>query len=134
VERYGGEEEQDIFGALLGKVPDLPKAPAVPQPGLTEEQRERMRRNKELAAQRKVEKEQREAEEKMRRDEEDDQEEVEREMLTGGAASEWSGEQGVAEQCLRTVQELHNNRNKGEESEEEEEEESGKIEGTKRNK
>jgi len=102
VERYGEEEQPDVFGELLrragGEDVPLPPVQRVGQTGgLTEEQRERIRRNKELAAQKKREKqerEQREAEEDLRRQQEigddmDDLDEIEREM-SAPAATEWS--------------------------------------------
>merc|ERR1711934_370107 len=76
---------------------------------LTDEQKERMRRNKEMAAMRKREKEDREALKKRRREVEDEDEgEIEREMLTGGNASEWgpAPSSEVEASCLKTVQEL----------------------------
>merc|ERR1712037_706841 len=75
---------------------------------LTDEQKERMRRNKEMAAMRKREKEEREALKKRTREEEDEDEgEIEREMLTGGNASEWGPPCSEVEaSCLKTVQEL----------------------------
>ena len=98
VARYGeGDQEQpDVFQELLrragGGDEELPpvrtQPPAVTSSGLTEEQRERMRRMKEAAAERKREKaerEQREAEEAQRRAEVerqfDEEEEMERELM-----------------------------------------------------
>jgi len=102
VERYGEEEQPDVFGELLrragGEDVPLPPVQRVGQTGgLTDEQRERIRRNKELAAQKKREKqerEQREAEEDLRRqqkmgDDIDDFDEIEREM-SAPAATEWT--------------------------------------------
>ena len=102
VERYGEEEQPDVFGELLrragGEDVPLPPVQRVGQTGgLTDEQRERIRRNKELAAQKKREKqerEQREAEEDLRRQQEmgddmDELDEIEREM-SAPAATEWS--------------------------------------------
>lgn len=94
VERYGGEEpadQPDVFGELL-RAAGSSNVGVVPPPvervgGLTEEQKERIRRNKELAEQRKREKrerEQREAEEHARLEAEnaelDEEEELEREI------------------------------------------------------
>merc|ERR1711963_677 len=61
---------------------------------LTEEQKEKMRKNKEAAFKRK------------REEEEEEQEEMEREMLTGASASEWGPRSEVEASCLKTVQEL----------------------------
>ena len=74
---------------------------------LTEEQKERMRKNKEMAAAKRKEKEEREALEKRAREDEEDEEEMEREMLTGGNASEWGPSSEVEASCLKTVQELN---------------------------
>jgi len=102
VERYGEQDQPDVFGELLrragGADVPLPPVQRVGQVGgLTDEQRERIRRNKELAAQRKREKqerEQREAEEELRTqqmgDDLDDMDEIEREMMSAPAATEWS--------------------------------------------
>ena len=61
-----------------------------------------------MAAIRKREKEEREALKKRTREEEDEDEgEIEREMLTGGNASEWGPQSSEVEaSCLKTVQEL----------------------------
>merc|ERR1712129_8645 len=102
VERYGEDEQPDVFGELLrragGEDVPLPPVQRVGQTGgLTDEQRERIRTNKELAAQKKREKqerEHREAEEELRRqemgDDIDDEDEIEREMMSAPAATEWS--------------------------------------------
>ena len=103
VERYGEQDQPDVFGELLrragGEDVPLPPVQRVGQVGgLTDEQRERIRKNKELAAQRKKEKqerEQREAEEELRSqqmggDDLDDMDEIEREMMSAPAATEWS--------------------------------------------
>jgi hypothetical protein len=92
-------------------------APVSRPAGLTEEQQERMRRNKEMAALKKREREAREAEEILRDEEQGDLEEIEREMLTGQNASEWSTEADKAKSeveasCLRTVEELHKKKNR----------------------
>ena len=56
---------------------------------------------------RKREKEEREALKKRTREEEEDEGEIEREMLTGGNASEWGPTTSEVEaSCLKTVQEL----------------------------
>ena len=97
VARYGeGDQEQpDVFQELLRKagggdeeLPPVVTQPPVTNSGLTEEQRERMRWMKEVAAERKREKaerEQREAEEAQRRTEVerqfDEEEEMERELM-----------------------------------------------------
>ena len=98
VARYGeGDQEQpDVFQELLrragGGDEELPpvrtQPPAATNSGLTEDQRERMRRMKEAAAEKKREKaerEQREAEEAQRRAEVekqfDEEEEMERELM-----------------------------------------------------
>jgi len=102
VERYGEEEQPDVFGELLrragGEDVPLPPVQRVGQVGgLTDEQRERIRKNKELAAQKKREKqerEQREAEEELKTQQMgadfDDEDEIEREMMSAPAATEWS--------------------------------------------
>eukprot|EP00092_Neocalanus_flemingeri_P024407 GFUD01026463.1.p1 GENE.GFUD01026463.1~~GFUD01026463.1.p1 ORF type:complete len:354 (-),score=153.86 GFUD01026463.1:101-1039(-) len=102
VERYGEDEQPDVFGELLrragGQDVPLPPVQRVGQAGgLTDEQRERIRKNKELAAQKKREKqerEQREAEEELKTQqmggEIDDEDEIEREMMSAPAATEWS--------------------------------------------
>ena len=99
VARYGADEEPDVFQEMLNKAgggtadaPPMVSQPTAPAPssgGLTEEQKERIRRNKELAAAKKrekLEREQREAEEEARRKEMDqqfeDEEEMEREMMS----------------------------------------------------
>ena len=97
VARYGeGDQEQpDVFQELLRKagggdeeLPPVVTQPPVTNSGLTEEQRERMRRMKEAAAEKKKEKaerEQREAEEAQRRAEVErqfgEEEEMERELM-----------------------------------------------------
>ena len=97
VARYGeGDQEQpDVFQELLRKagggdeeLPPVVTQPPVTNSGLTEEQRERMRRMKEAAAEKKREKaerEQREAEEAQRRAEVErqfeEEEEMERELM-----------------------------------------------------
>ena len=97
VARYGeGDQEQpDVFQELLRRagggdeeLPPVRTQPPVASSGLTEEQRERMKRMKEAAAERKrekVEREQREAEEARRRAEIEKQfeeeEEMERELM-----------------------------------------------------
>jgi len=102
VERYGEEESQtDLFGdlvragggAVTGLVlPPSPVQPTRPAPALTAEQHERIRANKELAAQRRREREVRdrrlaEEEEEAARAEEESQleqdEEIERELAGG---------------------------------------------------
>ena len=118
VERYGEgggeneEEVEDFFANMVGhQASQVLQAPptvrSVPIQ-LTDEQKERMRRNKEMAAMRKREKEEREALKKRTREEEDEDEgEIEREMLTGGNASEWGPPCSEVEaSCLKTVQEL----------------------------
>lgn len=65
VERYGDEDQPDVFNELLkqagaGDHPPLPPVNPVGRPGLTDEQRERIRINKELAAARKKEKQDKE--------------------------------------------------------------------------
>jgi len=102
VERYGEDDQPDVFGELLrqagGEDVPLPPVQRVGQVGgLTDEQRERIRRNKELAAQRKKDKqerEQREAEELLRTQviagDVDEEDEIEREMMSAPAATEWS--------------------------------------------
>jgi len=120
VERYGEEEEQpDVFGELLrragGEDVPLPPVQRVGQTGgLTDEQRERIRRNKELAAQKKKEKqerEQREAEEELRKQQEagsdlEDLDEIEREMMSAPSASEWS--EGKTQKQFNTEVEARN--------------------------
>ena len=88
--------------------------------GLTEEQKERMRRSREEAAVRRREKEQREALERQREEEEDDMDEIEREM-TSGSATEWGGEvardrerAAVEAAALNTVEQLHRDKKAGE--------------------
>jgi len=93
VERYGGEQP-DVFSELLrqagGDNVPLPPVQRVGQTGgLTEDQKERIRRNKEIAAQKKREKqerEQREAEEMLRRQQicvdMDEEDEIEREIMS----------------------------------------------------
>lgn len=98
VARYGeaDQEQPDVFQELLRRAgggdeelpPVVTQPPPVTNSGLTEEQRERMRRMKEAAAERKREKaerEQREAEEAQRRAEVerqfDEEEEMERELM-----------------------------------------------------
>ena len=100
VERYGEEENQpDLFGDLVraagegGAVTGLvlpPVQPTRPAPDLTAEQHERIRANKELAAQRRREREVRDrrlAEEEAARAEQESQleqdEEIERELAGG---------------------------------------------------
>jgi len=102
VERYGEDEHPDVFGELLrragGEDVPLPPVQRVGQVGgLTDEQRERIRKNKELAAQRKREKqerEQREAEDLLKTQviagDVDEEDEIEREMMSAPAATEWS--------------------------------------------
>jgi len=119
VERYGEEEQPDVFGELLrragGEDVPLPPVQRVGQTGgLTEEQRERIRRNKELAAQKKKEKqerEQREAEEELRKQQEmgsdlEDLDEIEREMMSAPSAAEWS--QGKTQKQSNTEVETRN--------------------------
>jgi len=116
VERYGeggGEDEEeveDFFANMVGhqgsQVVQAPPPVRSAPVELTDEQKERMRRNKEMAAMRKREKEEREALKKRRREEEEDEGEIEREMLTGGNASEWGPTSEVEASCLKTVQEL----------------------------
>ena len=102
VARYGeGDQEQpDVFQELLRKagggdeeLPPVRTQPPVTSSGLTEEQRERMRRMKEAAAEKKREKaerEQREAEEAQRRAEVErqfeEEEEMERELMADSPA------------------------------------------------
>ena len=100
VERYGGEEgadQPDVFEELVkqagGCIANLPPASSSsssnrPPSSLTEEQREKMRKNREIAAMKRQEREQREqreAEEELRRSAEqnevDDEDEIEREMM-----------------------------------------------------
>ena len=102
VSRYGeGDKEPDVFQELLrragGGEEDLPPVrtqPPAANPGLTEEQRERMRKMKEVAAGRKrhrAEQERKEAEEELRRVEMerqfDEETAVEREIMAGGEAA-----------------------------------------------
>ena len=106
VERYGEEEQPDLFGELLRQAggDNIPMPPVQSNrqvTGLTDEQRERIRKNKELAAlkrKEKQEREQKEAEEEARRKEignlNDDEDEIEREMMSAPAATtEWSQNQ-----------------------------------------
>jgi len=106
VERYGEEEQPDVFGELLRQAggDNIPMPPVQSNrqvTGLTDEQRERIRKNKELAAlkrKEKQEREQKEAEEEARRKEignlNDDEDEIEREMMSAPAATtEWSQNQ-----------------------------------------
>jgi len=118
VERYGEgggvedeEEVEDFFANMMGhqgsQVAQAPPPVRSAPIELTDEQKERMRRNKEMAAMRKREKEEREALKKRTREEEEDEGEIEREMLTGGNASEWGPTTSEVEaSCLKTVQEL----------------------------
>ena len=95
VARYGGDVEPDVFEELVkqgGAISDSLAPATKTQPGLTEEQREKMRQNKEMAARRRrerEEREQRQAEEELRlaaADQEDeDQDEIEREMMAEAA-------------------------------------------------
>jgi len=116
VERYGEQDQPDVFGELLrragGEDVPLPPVQRVGQVGgLTDEQRERIRKNKELAAQRKREKqerEQREAEEELRSqqmggDDLDDMDEIEREMMSAPAATEWSQNPSEKAKASNTV-------------------------------
>jgi len=113
VERYGegGEDEEeveDFFANMTSRQVLQPAPPVRSAPvELTEEQKERMRKNKEMAAAKRREKEEREALEKRAREDEEDEEEMEREMLTGGNASEWGPSSEVEASCLKTVQELN---------------------------
>lgn len=100
VARYGGAEEPDVFEELVkqaggssANLPPVTNIQVAPASGLTEEQREKMRQNKELAAKRrreKQEREQRQAEEEIRlaaqHREEEEQDEIEREMMSVAAA------------------------------------------------
>ena len=107
VARYGGDAEDDqpdVFQQLLQRAGGGDTEDTAPRPatqtkpgsgsgGLTEEQRERMQRSRELAARRKQEKlerEQREAEEAARRQQLetqlDEDEEAEREMMASSPA------------------------------------------------
>ena len=99
-----------------------PPPPASSRPlELTEEQKEKIRKNKEAAFKRKREKEEREAAQKKKREEEGEQEEIEREMLTGASASEWGPRSEVEASCLKTVQELSLKRKESEDNREQDE-------------
>ena len=104
-----------IQGSQVLQAPPPPVRSAPIQ--LTDEQKDRMRRNKEMAAMKKREKEEREALKKRTREEEEDEGEIEREMLTGGNASEWGPSSEVEASCLKTVQELSLKSQQSEESE-----------------
>merc|ERR1719373_158264 len=95
VERYHDDDQPDVFQELLiragGGQEDVPPVRSQPVQvgGLTEEQKERIRRNREMAELKKKEKrerEEREAEEAMRLQnndsQRDDEEEIEREILS----------------------------------------------------
>ena len=101
VARYGGDEEPDVFEELVkqaggssANLPPVTNTQSGSASGLTEEQKEKMRQNKEMAAMRrreKQEREQRQAEEELRLAaldrEEEDQDEIEREMMSPAAAA-----------------------------------------------
>jgi len=99
VERYGGEEEgPDVFEELVkaaggssANLPPVTTNQARTAGALTEEQKEKMKINKEMAARKKrerLERVQREAEEELRRkaeqEELEDENEIEREMMSAG--------------------------------------------------
>jgi len=119
VERYGegGEADQpDVFNELL-RAAGMEGASAPPAVQVTnripvsDEQKERMKRNRELAEQKRKERQ-----ERLRREKEMEEEEMEREMLAAEAASEWS-------QSIDKSQEKSNNEKQSRKNTSEDEEE-----------
>merc|ERR1712223_486971 len=112
-----------FFSNMAGRQANQSPPPASSRPlELTEEQKEKMRKNKEAAFKRKRDKEEREAAQKRKREEEEEaQEEIEREMLTGASASEWGPRSEVEASCLKTVQELSLKRRESEDNREQDE-------------